>query len=227
MSWFRRRLPDDPAARAYLEATRRRPGRGTAVSELRIVSVDVETSGMKVGRDHLLSVGGIEIADGVAEVSTAFGWYVRQPAADVTEATYVHGILPADSAAGAPEEEVLRSLLGRLSGSVIVGHHVGFDAAVLEEALRRRFGVRLVNPLVDTANLATLTIEAFYRAGYPGQRPPSLEEVCIHCGIPMTDRHTATGDAFTTATLFLHLTALLRRRLGRAPVWGDLPARKR
>ncbi len=224
MSWFRRPLPDHPVARAYAEGTRSRLGRKDPFDELRVVSIDVETSGMKIGRDRILSVAGVDVAKGEVEVASAFSWYIRHPDIEVTAATRVHGILPADSAAGAPEEQVLTELLPRITGAVLVGHHVGFDASMLEEALKRRFGTRLLNPLVDTGYLAGAAVEAFHRVGYPRQPPPSLEEVCTYLGLPMTDRHTALGDAFTTATLFLLLCARLRRRLERPLVWSDLQA---
>ncbi len=224
MSWLGRRLPDDPVARAYMEGTTRKPGRRAPVSGLHVVAVDVETSGMRVGRDRLLSLGGVDIADGEVRVGSAFSWYVHHPDLPVNEATRIHGILPADSAAGQPEDQVLRELLPRITDAVLVGHHVGFDASMLDDALKRRLGVRLSNPLVDTANLAGFAVEAFHRVGYPRQPPPSLEEVCTYLGLPMTERHTALGDAFTTATLFLLLCAKIRRRLDRPLLWGDLPS---
>ncbi len=225
MRWLERwrGLPEHPTARAYAEGTQSRRGRREPLSDLSILAIDLETSGMRVGKDRILSVGGVDVSRGRVEVGSAFSWYVRHPDAQVTEATRVHGILPADTAAGMPEERALEALLPRLTGAVVVGHHVGFDGSMLSEALKRHFGVRLRNELVDTAQLAAIAIEAFHRAGYPRQPPPSLEEVCTYLGIPMMDRHTALGDAFTAGTLFLLLCARLRRLRGRPLVWGDLP----
>lgn len=226
MIWHRRTLPEHPVARAYAEGTVRRPGRREPLDGLRLVAIDVETSGMNVRKDRLLSVAGVEVGEGEVRVASAFSWYLRYPDLPVNEATPVHQILPADSAAGAPEEVVLADLLPRITGAVLVGHHVRFDASVLDEALKRTVGVRLLNPLVDTAYLAGVAIEAFHRVGYPPQPLPSLDEVCTYLDLPMTDRHTALGDAFTTATLFLLLCARIRRRVDRPLVWGDLPSRR-
>lgn len=223
MNWLFQRRPRDPLAEAYRSATPRKvPGRHPCAA-LSFLVIDAETSGFKIGQDRLLSLATIPLCAGDLHLGQAAEWVVYQPAAAVTPATEIHGILPSETASGAAEREVLADLLPRLHGAVLVGHHVGFDAAMLDEALRRHFGIGLRNPFVDTAALAMHTLDAFARTAYPGQRPPSLEELCAHCGITPLDRHTAVGDAFTTAEIFLLLCARLRRRFDRALLARDLP----
>lgn len=218
---FRRQL--DPLAAAYRDATARRvPGR-RSWSDLQFLVLDAETTGFKIGQDRLLSLATMPIRRGDLRVGEAASWVVRQPATRVNVATTVHGILPADTAGGAAERDVLAALIPQLHGAIIIGHHIGFDCAMIDEALRRHFDVGLRNPRLDTAALAMRTIDAFGRTAYPGQRPPTLEELCAHCDIPPMDRHTAAGDTFTTAELFLFLCARLRRRLDRPLVARDLP----
>jgi DNA polymerase-3 subunit epsilon len=94
---------------------------------------------------------------------------------------------------------------------------------MLNAALKRHFHISLRNPVLDTARLAMSAVEAFARTGYPGQREPTLDEVCVQCGISPLDRHTAEGDTFTTATLFLALCARRQRQLGRPLRANDLP----
>jgi len=218
---FRRRL--DPLAEAYRAATPRRVPAWRPVSELTFLVLDAETTGFRVGRDRLLSLATMPIRGGDLRVGEAAAWIVRQPATPMNAATAVHGILPTDTAAGDAEREVLAALLPRLQGAIIVGHHIGFDCAMLDEALQREFGTRLRNPRLDTAALAMRTVDAFGKTSYPGQRPPTLEELCAHSGIPPPDRHTAAGDTFTTAELFLFLCARLRSRLARPLLARDLP----
>ena len=221
MNWFRRHR--DPLAQAYRDATPRRPARRQAWMELTFLVLDAETTGFKVGQDRMLSLATMPIRHGDLHVGEAADWVVFQSSAPVNAASSVHGILPSETVAGTAERAVLAALLPRLHGAVVVGHHIGFDAAILDEALRRHFGTGLRNPLLDTAALAMATLDAFARTAYPGQRPPTLEELCSHCGITPLDRHTAAGDAFTTAELFLLLCARLRRRLDRPLQARDLP----
>lgn len=220
---FFRKEPD-PIIAAYKEGkSRTRPSSRTPVGELKIVVLDAETTGLIVERDRLLSVAAAEVENWRMPMARMRSWLVYQSQASANDAVTIHGITPADTARGDPEKQVLGELMHMLSGAVIVGHHIGFDAAMLDIAMRRHFRTRLHNPLIDTALLAMGEIEAFRRTGYANQRPPGLEELCTHCGIPMMERHTAEGDVFTTAELFLVLCARRRKRLGRALEWRDLP----
>ena len=100
---------------------------------------------------------------------------------------------------------VLEELLSVITGRIIIAHHIGFDADVIGAALKRHWGLTLRNRLVDTAMMSMRDVDAFHQTGYANQRPPSLDEVCQHAGLPVMRRHTASGDAFTTGQLFLWL----------------------
>jgi DNA polymerase III subunit epsilon len=225
MKWFsRRKLP--PEVEAYLEGTPRRLNHKLPVEQARFMVVDAETTGFNIRTDRLLSFAGVEIVDGQINLSKIYSWIVYQPEARVNDAAQVHCILPSDTRSGLPEPLMIEQLLPHLQGAIIVGHHVQFDAALLNEALRRRFQIELRNTVVDTAALAMIALDAFARTGYANQRPPGLDEVCSHCGIETVERHTAAGDAFTTAELFLLLCGKLRQRYKRPLVLGDLPLAK-
>jgi DNA polymerase-3 subunit epsilon len=222
LPWFNRE-PLAPFAQAYLDATRPDVPRKTPLEALRFVVLDAETTGFAPDKDRILSLAAVGVQRSRLEIGDLRAWVVYQPAAPLTEAVRVHGILPAETAAGEPEAQVLAEFLPSLHGAVLVGHHLGFDLAMLNAALQRHYRLQLKNPALDTAALAQRTLEAFRKTGYPGQRAPSLDELCTHCGIAPLERHTAPGDAFTTAELLLVLLARLARQLGRPLVAGDLP----
>lgn len=222
--FFRRKL--DPLAESYLSGTPSKVGRKQTLESLRIIVLDAETTGFHLQRDSILSLAVIEATGGQILVGTTRSWIVYQPEAPINEAAQVHGILPSDTRSGLPQTDVLDELLPVLTGALVVGHHIQFDAAMLNAIVQRRFGINLCNPLVDTASMAMKAIDAFAKTGYANQRPPSLDEVCTHLGIQMMDRHTAAGDAFTTAELFLALCARLKARLKRPLLAGDLPYTK-
>lgn len=213
-----------PVAADYQAAQRAaRPQKRMPASELRFSVLDIETTGFERSRDRILSISVVGVSCWTVAVGGLRSWLVCQPLVPLNEASAIHGITPAESAAGEPEERVMYELLQAVKGTVLVGHHIGFDIAMISEALQRHFRTDLRNPSVDTAELAMREIDAFHRTGYPNQRPPGLDEVCSLCGLPMLERHTAEGDAFTTAELFLLLCAKRRKRLGRELEWRDLP----
>lgn len=220
--WFRR-APLDPVALAYRDGTASRVPRKTPLEQLRFVVLDAETTGFDPAKDRILSVAAVPVTAGTLQLSGLRSWLVYQSTARFSEAVRVHGILPSETQTGEPEAAVLAELLPLLTGAVLVGHHLAFDVAMLNAALHRHFRVRLRNPMLDTAQLAMRVLEAFRKTGYPGQRTPSLDEVCTHCEIAPVERHTASGDTFTTGELLLVLGAKQARQLGRPLTAGDLP----
>lgn len=226
MSWFSKHTLS-PEAEAYLEATPKKPGRKVPFSELRFVVIDAETTGFDVKKDRILSLAAVPLRGREINIADVRAWMVFQTVSKVNAAAQVHCILPSDTRMGVPESTAMEELLPLLQGAVVVGHHIPFDAALIDHALRRRFGVGLRNPLVDTAELAMHTIDAFARTGYANQRPPTLDEVCSHLEIMTMERHTAAGDAFTTAELFLLLCARRSQQLKRPLTAGDLPFQRR
>lgn len=225
MIWpFARNL--EVPARRYLAACRLRPPRDRDVADTAVTVLDAETTGFRIEQDRLLSLATLSVVNREIRIDSARQWLVYQVKAPVNEAMAVHGILPCETSGGQPEKEVIREFMERIGGCLIVGHHIGFDAAMLDAALKRHYRVKLKNRILDTAALAMQELPAFRRSGYANQPPPSLEDVCAQLGIPMMDRHTASGDAFTTAEIFLTLCARMRRRLGRALRYRDLPIRR-
>lgn len=221
MNWLPWRQRE-PLVQAYLVQQRRRPRRAEIGNETLLV-LDAETTGFNLATDHLLSLATIEIRNREIGIGSARQWLIYQPGAALNEAVEVHGIMPSETAEGNPESEVIREFLPVAADRILIGHHIRFDGAMLSGAMKRHLGIRLKNPVVDTAVLAMRELVAFRKSGYPNQRPPSLDEVCSQLGIEMIDRHTATGDAFTTAEVFLLLCARLRRRLKRPLQYRDLP----
>lgn len=218
--WFKRR-DESEFVRHYRENTSRKIDRKTPATALEFVALDAETTGFDVTTDRILSIAVVPMVAGKLDIEGRRTWLVQQTASPNNEAVKIHGIAPAESAEGIPETTVLEELLGVLTGKIIVGHHIGFDAEMIGAALKRNWGLTLRNKLVDTALMSMRHIDAFHRTGYANQRPPGLDEVCQHAGLPVMGRHTASGDAFTTGQLFLWLWARQRVRFKRELVAGD------
>ncbi len=209
---------ESPLIQNYLAANKsRRPWKIPLMAN-RFVVIDTETSGFNVGTDRILSIALFEIIDGQINVALSRRWTVFQPESALTAATAVHGILPSETREGMDEKKVLEELIPLLTGAIVVGHHIRFDAAMINEAMVRHFKANFSNRIVDTARMAMREMVAFRQAGYENQRPPSLDEVCSQLSLPIIARHTAEGDAFLAAQIFLFLCGRIRRRLLRRPV---------
>jgi len=129
----------------------------------------------------------------------------------------VHGFTRDEARDGFTEREALEMFLPYLGDSIIVGHHIGHDIEALSCAMERHGGRRLQNRSLNTMDL-TLHLErdgAF--AGQEMAQGFSLDGLCEIFGIEPQDRHTAGGDAFITAQIFLRLLRAAHR-VGRTTV---------
>jgi DNA polymerase-3 subunit epsilon len=94
---------------------------------------------------------------------------------------------------------------------------------MLNVAFERHFSIPFRNQTLDTAYFASTELEAFRKTGYANQRLPSMEDVCAQLNIPISERHTAEGDVFTTAQIFMLLRGRLKKRLQRPLLLRDFP----
>jgi len=98
-----------------------------------------------------------------------------------------------------------------LDADVVVGHHVRHDLETIDAACERHLDRRLESRSVDTMDLALHLARdgAFGRVEDAGHL--ELDDLCARFGIVPHDRHTAPGDAFLTAQVFLRLLRLAAR----------------
>lgn len=166
--------------------------------------IDVETTGLELDRDEIVSVGVAEIAGG--RITPRVFYEVVRPSQRISEgAMRVHALTAEELAAAPRFDEVIPRLREHLSGSVVVAHAAWVERAFLNRALRS-CGEALPRKLVDTAALA----RALDLADSSG-REPSLELLARKLGLPVHTPHHALGDAMTTAEVFLVLVTKLEK----------------
>lgn len=143
------------------------------------------------------------------DLNNSFEQYIAQSYNPADESIAVHGILPVVKEGYATEIQSLESLLFFLKNKIIVGHHIGFDIAMLNQTLNRHQLGKLKNMVLDTGQLARRLAPSTEIHKYDAF---GLDQLCKQYNIPMNDRHTALGDAFLTAMLFLKLLYRLEKR---------------
>jgi DNA polymerase-3 subunit epsilon len=189
----------------------------TPIPLVRFVVLDSETTGLDPHTDRIITIGAVAVCDGEIVLSDAFDALIKVE--KNTSAVTVHGITRDEAQSGVDEPRALEAFLDYLRDGVIVGHHIGHDIATLDAACTRHWGMQLLNRNLDTMDL-TLHLE---RAGAFAGRPPirkyTLDALCEMFDVIPHDRHTAGGDAFITAQVFLRL-ARLALRSGRGTLAG-------
>jgi DNA polymerase-3 subunit epsilon len=181
----------------------------TPIASVRFVVLDSETTGLNPRVDRLVTIGAVAVEHSEIVIEDSFDALIKMERN--TEAVTVHGVTRDQSLGGVDEAVALEQFLDYLGDGVIVGHHIGHDIATIDAALERHWGITLANRSLDTMDL-TLHLE---RDGAFGGRPPirqfTLDGLCAMFGVIPHDRHTASGDAFITAQVFLRLERLAER----------------
>jgi DNA polymerase-3 subunit epsilon len=193
----------EPVLERYAAA--RPPPGNTPWRDARYCAVDLELTGLDPRRHEIVSFGAAPVRDGRVALGAAVSGVVR-PDGPIDEAAIrVHGLRAADVLAAPPVEQALEPLLGLLAGAVVVAHFAEVERAFLRRALKR-VGVRMRNPLIDTAVLGALWLSE--RDEVPPRRL-ALAELAETLGLPSHRPHEALGDALTTAQVFLALATHL------------------
>ncbi|TGE04585.1 exonuclease domain-containing protein [Hymenobacter fodinae] len=153
--------------------------------------IDLETTGGQPTQDRITEIA-IYIHDGekvVDEYSTLLN-PGRPIPFFITQLTGISDEMVRD----APKfHEVARKVVEMTEGCVFVAHNVRFDYSFLKKEFAD-LGYNYSRKTLCTVRLS--------RSLMPGQPSYSLGKLCQNIGIPLHDRHRASGDAAATAILF-------------------------
>lgn len=169
-----------------------------AAADLRLLAVDIETTGLKPGKDRILSIGWVPV-DGDRIVLEGAQYFVLSDEADVSASISVHGLTDDHRATGLPLAEVLPLFQQALGDRVLLAHYATIEVGFLRHALGRRFKPQVV----DTFALERRHME---RMGtYPRGEDLRLPRVRERHGLPKYRSHNALNDALACAELYLCL----------------------
>jgi DNA polymerase-3 subunit epsilon/CBS domain-containing protein len=174
----------------------------TPLISLDAVVIDTETTGLDPRKARLIEIGAVRIVSGRIEAAQSFRRLVNPGDPIPRETTAIHGIDAAAVADAPVFAQVWTEVSDFLGSSVVIGHTIGFDLAVLQRECERA-GVRWQRPrTLDTQHLAQVVEPRL--GGY------SLEQLAQWLGVDVSNRHSALGDALTTARIFEALIPKLR-----------------
>ncbi|GGZ19069.1 DNA polymerase III subunit epsilon [Echinicola pacifica] len=221
MSWFelfKKRPIKSAMVKRYEALFASGIAKKTLLTELTFVVVDTETTGLDIKQDHILAFGGVKIIKQRIIIETSREHYLVSKKKSASSIK-IHEIIQPKNPL--PIREFVRGLLPYLSNDIFVAHHAGFDLGMLEKVCKP-FGLRrILNPIVDTGDLAMRLEHGIqYDPSRINLQDYSLDKLCERYNIKVEDRHTAAGDAFLTAQLLLKLLKLAEKR--GIKTYGDL-----
>ncbi len=192
-----------PLARTNLEALDHLAA-GQSARSLRYVIFDLETTGLNLNRDRVVSAAAYRVSDGRIALGDVFSSLVS-PGRDIPpSAVRIHGIMPSMVNQAPSFAEVFEKFLGYLGTDILVGYHVGFDLHFLNIYMQQAHGFPLQNLVLDAQCMCRRVCFPPHLRSYARRLKnyQDLDTVAKHFGIEIQERHTALGDALATAMIF-------------------------
>jgi DNA polymerase-3 subunit epsilon len=178
----------------------------------RWVVLDLETSGLNMNRDEVLSIGAVVIEDGAIDLGQQFERTLLRPDHKLNPSVLIHGLGPSAIAAGSEPVEALLDFMAFVGESPLLAFHAPFDQHMIGRALKESLGYRLAHPFMDVAEIAPLLCPKACL------RQAGLDDWTRFFGLQAEERHHASADALVTAELALILFSHARRQEMDSPV---------
>ena len=206
-NWLRGSAPQlDTASQRRLHALPRPTVDASNLRGQRWVVLDLETTGLNLQRDVVLSIGAVVIEDGAIDLSQQFERTLLRSDHKISPSVLIHGLGPSAIAAGSEPAQALLDFMEFAAGSPLLAFHAGFDQHMLCRALKESLDYRLPQRFIDVAEMAPLLCPQ------ANLRNAGLDDWVAHFGLQVAARHHASADALVTAELALILFSRARQQ---------------
>lgn len=172
----------------------------TPLAAIAFVAIDTETTGLDPSSARIVEIAVTSDPDSEPLLVTRVAPDVPIP----TSSTRIHGITDEMVGAAPPFATILPDMARLLSATLVVGHAVGFDLAVLDKEAQRA-GLAWQKP-------RALCVRTLAMVAAPMLANHSLDGIAHWLGIEISGRHSARGDAEAAARIFRALLPRLAQR---------------
>jgi DNA polymerase-3 subunit epsilon len=183
-----------------------RAGRRAPWREAAFAAIDLETTGLDLARDHIVSYGIVPVVGGRARLADSVHQLILPPTPPSPRSQTIHLLRPVDlqdsPSIAEASEGLRRALDGRYVLAWFAEVEIGFLSRELggsERAWRRR--------TIDVRNLAIAADGQ--PASVRGDQGYALGTLARRHGVPVAAPHEAFDDALVAAQLFLVLATKL------------------
>ncbi|WP_191489577.1 PolC-type DNA polymerase III [Pseudomonas sp. FEN] len=213
-SWLRASKPilDTATLARVTQLSAAKPLGSCSLREQRWIVVDLETSGLNLNRDQVLSIGAVVIEDGAIDLGQCFERTLSRPGQSVNPSVLIHGLGPSALAAGSDPAQALLDFMEFVGDSPLLAFHAPFDQHMLARALKDSLGYRLQHPFFDVADIAQLLCP------HATLREAGLDDWIDYFKLQVHERHHASADALATAELALILFSRARQQQIHSPL---------
>jgi DNA polymerase III epsilon subunit len=176
----------------------------TPLPDLSVVVFDTETTGLEPSRgDQIVQIAGVRVLNARLLADDRFDELVNPGMPIPRASTRIHGISDEMVAGKDSVAEVLRRFHEFVGDAVLLAHNAAFDMKFLK-LKEHEIGLRFDSAVLDTLLLSVVL--------QPSHATHTLDAIASRFGIENHDRHSALGDAVTTAEVFVRMIGVLEAR---------------
>lgn len=171
---------------------------------VRYIVFDCEKTGQDWKEDQLLAIGCIAVLNDAIAVGDFFEVFITNQKEN-TQNEAVEKLFKANTTS-VEETDALPQFLTFIRNATLVGHSTNLDIEMINQALKRMNLGKLKNEVIDInvmhQRLKNLSEDQHH----------TLEELCDIYKVKKNNRSTASGDAYSSALVFLKLRRKLKMK---------------
>ncbi len=179
-----------------------------------IICLDTETSSLDPGSASIISIGAVMIRNNRIINRERINLHIRPDKTLNDESIKIHRLRNQDLTDAHSLTSALEQWLAFVGSRPILGYHIRFDLALLNRLLMQQYSIKLPNRTIELSDIYYRKINRLHPQGLHDLR---FDSMAATLNIDPMGRHTAIGDALTTALMYI--------RLMKGPV--PRPSRKR
>lgn len=178
----------------------------TPISDVPMVALDFETTGLDSNRDSIVSIGLVDMSLTRIRCTDARHWIVKPETKLHSRSVVVHGITHSAVADAPYFSTVVDELLFRLQGKIVIVHHSAIERGFLNVALKRLIHEGIEFPVIDTmaleARFSRKLGNSLWRSLMGRQKTSiRLTDSRTRYHLPYYRQHNALTDALACAEL--------------------------
>ena len=178
----------------------------TTSQQVDYIVLDLETTGLSVEQDLILSMGWFEVIDQKIDLRSASHLYINDQSSVVPETAVINHITPQMLEKGVSLQSAMSTFFEAAAGKVVIAHACSVEKVFIDNYVDSQFQIADL-PIIW---LDTLVIEKnMAKARNAHDLDFSLSSTRERYGLPEYNNHNALIDAVSTAELFLAQTKRL------------------
>ncbi|CAM3576186.1 3'-5' exonuclease [Parendozoicomonas haliclonae] len=166
------------------------------------ISLDLETSSLDTKTAEILEIAAVPVRGNKVYPGEALILKVKPTGQLHPDSVPVHQIREKDLEQGVAPLEAIIELLTFVGRRPIIGYNIRFDQLILSRYCQQYLGFPLPNRVLELS-------QRYYRRKLNTQPDKvgdlRFDTLCRDLDIPILERHTARGDAITTALAWIKL----------------------